>query len=184
MGKEASDLNALEEWKITRSKISDFDNNLHDLRKYGLTFITGLLAANSLQAYLNFGSLTKFFIAVITIAIITVLYILDIYYQKISDAASIRARILETTILNMELNETINHRFQTENLFNYIKAVYVGFITITVAIGVIIIAIAPSKSINSSISLLNIISSVEANLTLKQKSQHLFQNLCFFLFWF
>lgn len=40
--------NALDEWKEARSVIARFDNNLHDLRNYRFTFVTGLLAANGL----------------------------------------------------------------------------------------------------------------------------------------
>lgn len=150
---ESPNNNALEEWKETRSKISKIDDNLHDLRKYGLTFVAGLLAVNSIQAYINLGGFTKFFIGVITIAFITVLNLLDVYNQRISYAASIRATVLETAILNFELNEVISHRFKMDNLLDCIKAVYIGFIMITVAIGVTVIFVNPSTPTNTPTNL-------------------------------
>ena len=32
--------NAIDEWKETRAVMARFDENLHDLRKYGFSFVT------------------------------------------------------------------------------------------------------------------------------------------------
>ncbi len=41
--------NALDEWKESRAILAIFDENLHDIRKYGFTFLAGLLTIDILQ---------------------------------------------------------------------------------------------------------------------------------------
>lgn len=142
-GDKSSDGNFLDEWKEARSTISRFDENLDGLRKYGFTVIAGLLAANAVQSYVNFNNPTKCGLIVITIAFIVGLYLLDIYYQRMVYAASIRAKNLET-VLNIGLTKTICDRFQKENLSRFIRWIYIGFIVIAAIIGVIVVITAPS----------------------------------------
>jgi hypothetical protein len=139
---KSSDGNALDEWKEARSTISRFDGYLDALRKYGFTVVAGLLAANSIQIYFSFNNFTKFFLAVITVAFTVGLYLLDIFYQRIIDAASLRARIIETAVLNLELNETISYRFTKDKLSTYIKWIYIMFIIIAIVIGILVIVTA------------------------------------------
>lgn len=143
-GAESSDSNSLEEWKVARSKISELDNNLHDLRKYGLTFTAALLATNSILDYSKLNILTKFSISIITISFITVISLVDQYYQGLIEVISNRARVLETAILNIELDETISNRFKKDNLPEYIKWTYIGLIFIGVAVGVAVIVSFPN----------------------------------------
>lgn len=136
--------NAFDEWKETRSVIARFDGYLDGLRRYGFVFIAALLAANSIQAYSSFSNITKVFLSVITIAFIVGLYFLDVYYRRMIEAASIRARVLETAVLlDTELNEVTSDKFKKEKRQKYIKWIYIGFILIAVIVGVAVIVTAP-----------------------------------------
>lgn len=143
--------NAFDEWKETRSVIARFDGYLDGLRRYGFVFIAALLAANSIQAYSSFSNITKVFLSVITIAFIVGLYFLDVYYRRMIEAASIRARVLETAVLlDTELNEVTSDKFKKENLQTYIKWIYIGFIVVAVIVGVAAI-LGPSDTQSSNL---------------------------------
>jgi hypothetical protein len=47
-GKNIGDNLFLEEWKQARDVLKSFDDRIHDLRKYGFTFITGLMAVEGI----------------------------------------------------------------------------------------------------------------------------------------
>jgi len=159
--------NALTEWQEARATISKCEECLDGLRRYGFTVIAGLLAVDAIQSYINLGNPAKIGLIVITIAFIIGLYLLDVYYQRIIEAATIRARILETTVLNFELNETLSERFEHEGLKTYIKWIYIGFILIAVLIGImVVISAVPSPlttSINSSINTTSSNSGIPSN---------------------
>ena len=131
--------NSLDEWKEARAVLARFDENLHDLRKYGFIFLAALLAADSVQALLKLEENTRFALILITIAFIVTLRLLDHNYQRFQNAASIRARILET-ILNIELTETISERYKRNRLYWYIFSVYVGFVLIAGGLGAAILS--------------------------------------------
>lgn len=131
--------NALEEWKESRAVLARFDENLHDLRKYGFIFLAALLAADSVQALLKLEENTRFALILITIAFIVTLRLLDHNYQRFQNAASIRARILET-ILNIELTETISERYRSNKLYWHIFVVYIGFVLIAGGLGAAILS--------------------------------------------
>jgi hypothetical protein len=109
--------------------LARFDENLHDLRKYGFIFLAALLAADSVQTFFELEENTRFALILITIAFIVTLRLLDHNYQRFQNAASIRAGILET-ILNIELTETISERYKRNRLYWYIFSVYVGFVLV------------------------------------------------------
>ena len=133
---QSSYTHAFDEWKEARAVISRFDEYLDGLRRYGFVFIAALLAANSIQVYFNFNDFTKFFLSLITIIFVIGLYLLDTYYRRMVEAASIRARILETVVLlDIELDDIISDKFEKEKLQSYIQKIYCGFIIIAVIIG-------------------------------------------------
>ncbi|WP_269850851.1 cupredoxin domain-containing protein [Methanosarcina horonobensis] len=139
-GDQSAYTRAFDEWKEARSVISRFDGYLDGLRRYGFVFIATLLAANSIQIYFNFNNFTKLFLSLITIVFIVSLYLLDTYYRRIIEAASIRARILETVVLlDIELNDIISDKFEEGKLQGYIKKIYNGFIVIAMIIGAVVI---------------------------------------------
>src|SRR5271169_6784431 len=109
--------NALDEWKEARSVIARFDNNLHDLRKYGFSFVTALLAANGLisqggSSVVSFG--VKAGILVATMGLIVTLKLLDTHYRRFQEAVSIRGRILEDR-LNIDLTKDLSFFYALEN---------------------------------------------------------------------
>jgi hypothetical protein len=80
--------NYSEEWKVCRETIDRFDGILVDLRKYGFSILTGLTTTGS---FLGFSAPTaniQIGVIIVTMALIMVLYWLDIYYRSlISDSA-------------------------------------------------------------------------------------------------
>ena len=125
----------LEEWKETRAVLARFDENQHDLRKYGFIFLAALLAANSFQAYLDLPELARCVLLVITIAFIVALRLLDDNYQKFKKVTAIRSRVLEVS-LNIKLSETIDEHYKNERWDKYISLLYYAFIVITILLGI------------------------------------------------
>lgn len=134
------------------------------MRKYGLAFVAALLATNSILEYIKLDNLTKFSISIITILFITVLNLIDQYYQDMSKAVSNRARVLETIILNTELDEMISYQFEKGNLADYIRWTYNGLIVIAVAVGVVVIVSAPNTT-STSVGNLNFSINTPAHLS-------------------
>lgn len=120
--------NFMEEWKIARETIAKFDDHLHDLRKYGFSFITALLTAESLlmPGITAFPAEVKVAVLIVTLVLIVAIHLIDRMYQVIQEAVSTRAKILER-ILNLELTEDIGFRYRTKNLRWYVVGVYTGF---------------------------------------------------------
>jgi hypothetical protein len=133
--------NALDEWKEARSVLERFDNNLHDLRKYGFSFITALLAANGL---ISIGGTSpvplevKVSILVVTMGLIVTLKLLDSHYQCFESAASARCRILEDR-LNLELTGDIAYFYKSERWWAHVIVLYLGFVILTTILGAAIL---------------------------------------------
>ncbi len=129
--------NALDEWKEARSVIARFDNNLHDLRKYGFSFVTALLAANGLisqggSSVVSVG--VKAGILVATMGLIVTLKLLDTHYRRFQQAVSIRGRILEDR-LNIDLTKDLSFFYALENWWKDVQALYYGFLMLTALLG-------------------------------------------------
>ena len=80
--KENKDL-LLEEWKESRNSIARFDQIIIDIRKYGFTFITGLLSAEA-YLFITISGLTpleKIGITVVNLALIYALFRIDRYHE-------------------------------------------------------------------------------------------------------
>lgn len=112
--------NHLEEWKVARSVLASFDGSLHDLRKYGFSFVTALLAAESIlvpgPVAIASGKealppLIKLCVFAVTLLLIDALQLIDKNYQVIQEAAADRALVLERE-LNLELSEVISDRYK------------------------------------------------------------------------
>ncbi len=131
--------NALDEWKEARSIISRFDENLHDVRKYGFTFLAALLTLDALQTLADTDVTIKIGLIGLTIAFIVALRLFEENYKKFQQAAALRAMILETTILNIELTEMISEKYRKEDINTLIYWLYVAFVIIAVLIGIIIV---------------------------------------------
>ena len=147
MSKDNSDDNKplQDEWDTARKVISDADEHLHDLRKYGFSFVTALLTAESfLLPYIpatlpnatNAPSTTNTTLlppyiksAVIgaTLVLIVALQIMDRNYQVLQEASAKRALVLENT-LNLNLTGVITLRFHQSRVNFYCLIIYILFI--------------------------------------------------------
>ncbi|WP_277896909.1 hypothetical protein [Methanobacterium formicicum] len=126
----------LKEWATTRELLGKYDDKIHDLRKYGFSFITALLTAQALLIRGDVNPLSdstvlpdfvKAVVIGITILLILALAFFEKNYKVIQEAAVERALILEKT-LNLELTESISYVFKNENAQKYKFYVYVLFV--------------------------------------------------------
>ena len=121
----------LEEWKSARALLQFFDDKLHDLRKYGFSFVTALLSAEGilLSSDLARGApvQAKFAVFFVTLMLILALHLIDKNYRVFEKAATTRALVLERK-LNIELSEIITDRYRIEQVNGAVIGVYVLFI--------------------------------------------------------
>jgi hypothetical protein len=125
-----------EEWKQARELMKAFDDRIHDLRKYGFTFITGLMAAEGIllpwipptgsSEATGIPDEAKFGVLVATILLIIVLRWFDGNYQGYLYGVSVRAGVIER-FLNLELTTTIAFRYKAEKLWLPQIILYIGF---------------------------------------------------------
>ena len=109
--------NHMEEWKQARDVIKSYDEHLHDLRKYGFSFLTALLAAGAIltpaiveSTEAQVPNVVKFAVFSVTLLLIAALHLLDRNYRVFQEAAVTRALVLERR-LNIELSEVITSMF-------------------------------------------------------------------------
>jgi hypothetical protein len=126
----------LAEWQSSRDLISTFDQRIHELRQWGFSFITALLAAQSLllPSILGGGSNSsaitvsvKLGILVVTLVLIVALRQVEKTYQIYQKAANFRSLILERR-LNIELGTTIADRHMRYHMSRRISAIYIAFV--------------------------------------------------------
>jgi hypothetical protein len=141
LSNQPSNGNALDEWKEARSIIARFDNSLSDLRKYGFSFVTALLAANGLISQGGTSVVTvqvKAAILVATMGLIVALKLLDTHYRHFQEAASMRGRILEGR-LNLDLTNDISFFYAMNRFWWYVQVLYYGFVGLTALLGIAIL---------------------------------------------
>jgi hypothetical protein len=117
----------LEEWKQARDTLKFYDDKLDALRKLGFSFLTGLLAAESVVLKPDISSLVKLAVFLITLLLITAMFLLDKNYRCVEEAANTRALVLERK-LNLELSETITYRYRIDGINNRVFWLYSLFI--------------------------------------------------------
>jgi hypothetical protein len=135
--KDATPSNQLEEWKIARGVIAAFDDRLDSLRRYGFTFITGLLTAQSLlESNLILGTPStatntvppsvKVAVITATMILIVALRLLDRGYIIQQKAAINRAITIEKSAksLNIELTKTIRDAYHQDKLWVFVPILY------------------------------------------------------------
>jgi len=86
---------SFQEWKECNEKIAKFDSILIDLRKYGFTVASSLMTAGSFLGLQTYTQFQPFQIVIIfaTMALVAVLYWLDVYYQTILAAIILRTQV-------------------------------------------------------------------------------------------
>jgi len=116
------DNSELSEWQAARDVLDKFDERLHDLRKIGFSFITGLLTVDSLLA--TIANSWKLAALVATLFLIVPLDLIDRNYRVLMTAASIRAEILEKRS-RMDLTQSITRMVEAAHAGLFFEAVYV-----------------------------------------------------------
>lgn len=147
--------NYVKEWEKSTEAVDKFDNMLIDLRKYGFSFLTGLIAAGSLlglaagtdpAGVLQVAEFVKIQIAVIIVTMILViaLYWLDIYYQNVLTGAIIRSEFLGIyRIRKVELSTVISSFYLNSRLGGVLRFIYGAFLFGLLILGLFVLNIKP-----------------------------------------
>ena len=137
----------LKEWEVARDTLKAFDERVHDIRKYGFSFLTALLTAEAFlipgpvaesvkEAYVP--NLIKLCVLAVTLVLIVAIRIMERNYELFIKAIVQRASILERT-LNIELTDTISHRHKKQKAASYNEMLYVAFVVAVLALGLAIL---------------------------------------------
>jgi hypothetical protein len=127
--------NQIEEWKQAREVLKSFDEHLHDLRKYAFSFLTALMAAESiLLPSKDMPTEVKFAVFLVTLLLIAAAHLFDKNYRVIQQAANTRALVLERK-LNLELSEDISIRHGKNRVNLIVVIVYILFIVGVLLLG-------------------------------------------------
>jgi hypothetical protein len=128
----------LEEWKAARSIFEKFDDRIGELRKFGFTFLSGLIAADALTELFSApDDRVRLGVVGITLLLTVALMVLDKNYQLFQSAAGIRAKNIEVN-LNLELTEILEFRSGMDNFKNYVLAVYLSFAAVAGLVGILL----------------------------------------------
>jgi hypothetical protein len=122
---------SFQEWKECNEKIAKFDNILIDLRKYGFTVASSLMTAGSFLGLQTYTEFQPFQIVIIfaTMALVAVLYWLDIYYQTILAAIILRTQVLEKK-LSFGIDIYVSRFYMKHRIGKALHLLYVGFLVI------------------------------------------------------
>jgi hypothetical protein len=147
------------EWEQCRQRIEAVDGTLADLRKFGFSLITGLLAASGLvggaagllgaSKPLPQGVVSA--LVAINCILVFVLYVVDRYYVVIQQGAVQRAIDLERA-LNLRLSLAIAGVARDDTVWRYASMLQYGlFIFASLALGLALILVrAPSGGTNQA----------------------------------
>lgn len=132
----------LEEWTKVRELLYQYDDRIHDVRKYGFSFVTALLTAQALILPNTSSDVAsaeiKGVIIFITLLLILALAFFEKSYHLIQEAAAQRGLILEI-ILNLNLTETLSYQFHNKKVRRYEFSVYIIFVITTIVFGAFIV---------------------------------------------
>jgi len=129
------DSNIEKELEQARDSLKAFDDRLHDIRKYGFSFITALLAAQSIlipavdsgsAGSSSISDFVKLGVLSVTLLLLVALRVLEYMYMSFNEATATRARVIERR-LNMELTEVITARFRWAKLGLWAICLYIFF---------------------------------------------------------
>jgi len=153
----------MSEWQAARDVLDSYDERLHDLRKVGFSFVTGLLTVDAL---LTTSSNPNWKLAALlgTLFLIVPLDLVDRNYRAIEIAASIRAQILERRS-RMDLTQAITRMFELSHVGGFFEWVYLLFALAVLLIGWVVFAPATSTEYWFSIAVLLVFGGVAASLS-------------------
>jgi hypothetical protein len=129
------------QWSESRKVIENLDATLVDLRKYGFTIITSLLAATSIiyQSTSVGGTITpgvKFAVILANLGLVAALYAVDCFYQTIQRAAAHKAIVLEEELKDkLGLTAMIGIEYNIVKDWLFIEVVYSGFVVVSAGLG-------------------------------------------------
>lgn len=133
------------EWEKSSGIVDKFDQILIDLRKLGFSFVTGLIAAGSVfQLGLNIQN----GIIQATMALIAVLYWLDVYYQNVLTGALLRAQFLELFRLKYATSYYISGVYNKARLDAFITVIYLGLVLSAGIIGLSVNILENENDVN------------------------------------
>lgn len=134
----------LVEWQTTRELLFRLDRLVHDIRRYGFSFVAALLTAQAiLIPSSQLTSWGKTAVLIITLILILAIAFFEKYYHLLQEAAAQRALILELE-LNLGLTGTIQDQFNTENIRKYEIFIYFSLIAGTVILGWFVLDLLPA----------------------------------------
>ncbi len=139
------------EWETARALLQATDANLHDLRKFGFSFVTALLAAEAiLLPYVPTSSgstgvpdVVKLGAFLVTMLLIYVLHLIDENYLVLEEATATRALVLERE-LNIELTDIITARYAKNQVKRRVLLVYTMFALGVWGLGVFVFSSSPN----------------------------------------
>lgn len=134
----------LAEWTEARSIVSKMDDTISGLRKYGFSFITALLAADSIlgqpaaMASYSISPPVKFAVLLSTLVLVYALYATDRFYRIIQTGASYDAERVESK-LEMGLTWTIGRTYSGLGARYFVELIYGLFAFATAVLGYLIL---------------------------------------------
>jgi hypothetical protein len=137
--------------------VSNLDGTLSDLRKYGFTFITALLAADSILGETTTGATivlspqVKLAVFASTLILVAGLYATDKFYMVVQQAAAERAIEIENHFKTVTLTHIIGKFYSSRLLWLYVDLLYVFFALACETLGMIVLY--PSYSLMFFITL-------------------------------
>lgn len=138
----------LTEWSAARNLITDTDNRLNDLRKYGLGVLASLLTAQGLvQVTSGSGSayvppLGKLAIVLASLLLVSTVASIDRIQRSIQRPAAARARVLERQ-LGMELTEEISDYYEVHGSYTLVDLIYAAIAVGVGTLGYFVVSPSP-----------------------------------------
>lgn len=142
----------LDEWKEARSVVDAADTRLTDLRKYGLTFVAGLLTAQGLTEIavgtpVSFVTpIVKLGITVVSLLIICMMVAIEKVNLPLQRAAALRASVIERQ-LGLKLTQEITEIYDWYKVWRWVFVLYLIFV---VSVGLFGLALLMPISFNLS----------------------------------
>ena len=127
-----------QEWKACNEAISKLDTILIDIRRYGFSVATGLTTAGAVLTQFTQFQPLQLVLVFATMALIDVLYWLDVYYQTVLSAVILRTQVLECR-LQFGLDVYISRFYMRHKIGKALHLLYVGFLVYLAILGAQII---------------------------------------------
>ncbi len=127
----------LTEWQAARDALTSSDNNLHDLRKWGFSFVTGLLTVDAVLAHVSIW--WKVAALMGTYVLITALVVVDRNYHALQDALAQRAGLIERRS-GLDLTQVVTYYYTKRKVWLFYSVVYGLFDLAVLLIGLLVLA--------------------------------------------